>query len=538
MMNGECTSCGQKVRFAMFSCSFLRIIRQSIQILCPVFSHKVFFRDANKVWTSKTSLSVGRQDFVQHGARVISAVKQPEILQVPLVATNELLSQSPNSIFRTSFFLRETMNSLPGTNKLALTDNMNSLLKETKLAFSGNINSLCRTKLAFSGNINSVRGNKLAFSGNMNFLMGMETVLREIIDSELKSISTVDSIIMVNTDNGFFYCHAEHADQNRLLDTDTYLSTVSYLSSDDELLITCDENTSYMCDTLSSVNKKNYGKCENIPVRDPRSHRRVACKVRDREPSRVGLKRVLKSLKMRKSRPKCKRFIRKSVPVSSVLFCIASNYKEWNITFAKKQDSFFSNNFGKALIHTMKYNASERNILPSGDIELNPGPTTTNTSSSQMMYREGSNSVFNSRLRRYGLRALEVGGNGNCLFRAIAHQIYGDANRHLEIRRTGVQYLQNNPDRFIESAVVDNTLWSEYINYMSRAGAWGDHIILQAIAENMNLRIHVIESSQNFDELTLVQTLNLSETTRSIYIGHIGELHYVSTTVLLSDNLT
>ena len=117
---------------------------------------------------------------------------------------NELLSQSPISIFRTSFFLRETMNSLPGTNKLALTGNMNSLLKGTKLAFSGNINSLCRTKLAFSGNIKSVRGNKLAFSGNMNFLMGMETVLREIIDSELKSIATVGSIIMVNTDNGFF----------------------------------------------------------------------------------------------------------------------------------------------------------------------------------------------------------------------------------------------------------------------------------------------------------------------------------------------
>ena len=97
----------------------------------------------------------------------------------------------------------------------------------------------------------------------MNF-MRMETVLREIIDSELKSIAIVGSIIMVNTDNGFFDCHAEHADpdQTRLPDTDIYLSTVSYLSSDDELLIKCDENTSYLCDTLSSVNKKNCGKCE------------------------------------------------------------------------------------------------------------------------------------------------------------------------------------------------------------------------------------------------------------------------------------
>ena len=109
----------------MFSCYFLRIIRQSIQVLCPVFSRKVFFRGvegSNKVWSSKTSLSVSRKDFVEHGGRVISAAKQPEILHVPLVATNDLLSESPNSIFGTSFFLRETMNSLPGTNKLAFTE--------------------------------------------------------------------------------------------------------------------------------------------------------------------------------------------------------------------------------------------------------------------------------------------------------------------------------------------------------------------------------------------------------------------------------
>ena len=59
---------------------------------------------------------VSRQEFVEHGGRVISSAKQPEIVHVPLVATNNLLSESPNSIFGTSFFFRETMNSLRGTN--------------------------------------------------------------------------------------------------------------------------------------------------------------------------------------------------------------------------------------------------------------------------------------------------------------------------------------------------------------------------------------------------------------------------------------
>ena len=115
----------------MFSCYFLRIIRLSIQVLCPVFSRKVFFRGfegLNKVWTSKNIAECDRQDFVEHGGRVISAAKQPEILHVPLVATNDLLSESPNSIFGTSFFLRETMNSLPGTNKLAFTESGMRLL--------------------------------------------------------------------------------------------------------------------------------------------------------------------------------------------------------------------------------------------------------------------------------------------------------------------------------------------------------------------------------------------------------------------------
>ena len=50
--------------------------------------------------------------------------------------------------------------------------------------------------------------------------------------------------------------------------------------------------------------------------------------------------------------------------------------------------------------------------------------------------------------------------------------------------------MQNNPERFIQSAVEDNISWSEYVSNMSLEATWGDHIIMQAIAEAMNLRIH------------------------------------------------
>ena len=37
---------------------------------------------------------------------------------------------------------------------------------------------------------------------------------------------------------------------------------------------------------------------------------------------------------------------------------------------------------------------------------------------------------------------------------------------------------------------------------MSRQGTWADHIMIQAVADAMNFKIYVIESSQNFVDMT------------------------------------
>lgn len=126
--NGECsTSCRQKVRFSMFSCYFLRIMRQSIQVLCPVFSRKVFFRGvegSNKVWTSKTSLSVSRQDF----AKILSNVAAEWFLQPNSPKYCMYRSWQPMTCYQnrliTSLELAFSFGKrfLPGTNKLACTE--------------------------------------------------------------------------------------------------------------------------------------------------------------------------------------------------------------------------------------------------------------------------------------------------------------------------------------------------------------------------------------------------------------------------------
>ena len=122
------------------------------------------------------------------------------------------------------------------------------------------------------------------------------------------------------------------------------------------------------------------------------------------------------------------------------------------------------------------------------------------------------------------------------MFKSISHQLYGDSSRHTEIRAIGVRYLTENPERFIESVVGFS--WSQYSSDMSKQGTWADNIVIQAVADAMNLKIHIIESNQNFSEFTLVECVhqNVLQNSRSIFIGHIGERHYVSTSPSLSHN--
>ena len=64
---------------------------------------------------------------------------------------------------------------------------------------------------------------------------------------------------------------------------------------------------------------------------------------------------------------------------------------------------------------------------------------------------------------------------------------------------------------------------------MSNQGTWADAIIIQAVANSLNLSIHITESNPAFSPLTLVEPINVTPDSLRIYIGHVDEIHYVST---------
>ena len=169
-----------------------------------------------------------------------------------------------------------------------------------------------------------------------------------------------------------------------------------------------------------------------------------------------------------------------------------------------------------------RYCASRAKLFTSGDIELNPGPVVTQGNNPNNLV-----ALLQFQLVQHGLRILDVGGAGDCFFRVVSHQLYGEPSYHMNVRSTGVQYMRNNPERFIESSTDQS--WLRYLAYMSHQGTWADTLVIQAVADALNLTIHIIESNPGFASVTNISPVHSETDTTVINIAHPAETHYVST---------
>lgn len=86
----------------------------------------------------------------------------------------------------------------------------------------------------------------------------------------------------------------------------------------------------------------------------------------------------------------------------------------------------------------------------------------------------------------------DMSADGNCLFRALSDQLYGDyGNCHEEIRSDICDYMEENKDDFKVFLVLDDDSCEEgddgkdfesYIRTMRQDGEWGGNLELVAAA--------------------------------------------------------
>ncbi|RZC43783.1 hypothetical protein C5167_036725 [Papaver somniferum] len=93
------------------------------------------------------------------------------------------------------------------------------------------------------------------------------------------------------------------------------------------------------------------------------------------------------------------------------------------------------------------------------------------------------------RLSKYGLAELQIEGDGNCQFRALADQLFRNPDHHKHVRKQVVKQLKHFKTLY-ESYVPMN--YKSYLKKLKsmqnvvsryRSGEWGDHVSLQAAAD-------------------------------------------------------
>ncbi|KAF1774832.1 Nucleophile aminohydrolase [Phytophthora cactorum] len=82
-----------------------------------------------------------------------------------------------------------------------------------------------------------------------------------------------------------------------------------------------------------------------------------------------------------------------------------------------------------------------------------------------------------------GLRIYDIEGDGNCLFRSVSHQVYGDDSHHALVRAACMDYMESEKEYFEPYVVGDMAAFMRYLSYKRRDGVWGDDPELQALCE-------------------------------------------------------
>jgi hypothetical protein len=112
----------------------------------------------------------------------------------------------------------------------------------------------------------------------------------------------------------------------------------------------------------------------------------------------------------------------------------------------------------------------------------------------------------------------EIGDN-HCLFRAVAHQVYGDPERHEEVREAACDWLNTEGRRKFSHL---NMITNQYISHM-RQEVWGGELEITAMEHIYRRNIRIRENGNWVNRGFLWENFDYS-----IRVERVGEIHYNS----------
>lgn len=97
--------------------------------------------------------------------------------------------------------------------------------------------------------------------------------------------------------------------------------------------------------------------------------------------------------------------------------------------------------------------------------------------------------MFRRELKKRGLEIAEQAGDGNCLFRAVSLQVYGDAEQHSEVREQCLDFMAADEQHF--GTFITDEKFQDYIARKRLIGVHGNNPEIQALSELFNRPVEV-----------------------------------------------
>lgn len=135
--------------------------------------------------------------------------------------------------------------------------------------------------------------------------------------------------------------------------------------------------------------------------------------------------------------------------------------------------------------------------------------------------------TFEERMASIGLHIIEVEGDGNCLYRSVAHQFYLNEERHPEIRAAVGSHMRKHRDRYASFCTID---YDDYLERQSEDRTWGDDLEIKALEEIFDRRIVIYSSDSPFLEPIATDFVGNgpSDESQPIILSYHGQMHYNS----------
>ncbi|XP_057299177.1 OTU domain-containing protein 5-A-like [Hydractinia symbiolongicarpus] len=119
-----------------------------------------------------------------------------------------------------------------------------------------------------------------------------------------------------------------------------------------------------------------------------------------------------------------------------------------------------------------------------------------------------------------GLRLVEVEGDGNCFFRVIAPQIYGDSKLYKSVRVKTVEQVMNKPTLF--NQFIEEGQFDEFVATLSTNREWADNLAIQAVADAYGILFEIINSNQVQYGTRIINPRGVENPHRHLVIAHIA----------------